>query len=133
MKIKFIWMFRIIASVIMLQTLFYKFTGSPESIYIFTTIGVEPFGRIAAGISELIASILLLFSSTYLYGAILTLAIMSGALISHLTILGIEVQKDGGLLFLLAIVVFITSLGIILLEKEKFIFLMQTIRSKFKK
>ena len=102
----FSWILRLVAAGIMLQTLFFKFTSAPESIYIFETIGAEPFGRYASGIAELIASILLLVPRTTWLGALLGLGIMSGAILSHLTVLGIEVKGDGGLLFILAIAVF---------------------------
>lgn len=117
MKI-FIWVLRIIAAGIMLQTLFFKFTGAAETIYIFETVGMEPFGRYASGIAELIASILLLIPSTTWLGAILGLGVMLGAIASHLTVLGIEVQGDGGTLFAMAVAVFISSAILLFLHKE---------------
>ena len=101
------WALRIIPAVILLQTLFFKFTGAPESVYIFETLGMEPVGRIGSGIAELIAAVLLLLPKTTWIGAILGLGVMAGAIMSHLTKLGIEVQGDGGLLFGLAVVTFI--------------------------
>ena len=93
-----IWLLRLVAAVIMLQTLFFKFTASEESVYIFTQTGMEPWGRIASGVVELIASILLVIPRTTWIGALLGIGVMSGALFFHLTVLGIEVQGDGGLL-----------------------------------
>lgn len=104
------WIFRIIAAVIMLQTLFFKFTAAPESVYIFSKLGMEPWGRIGIGILELIASILLLIPYTVAYGAVLGLGLMSGALFFHLTRLGIVVQDDSGQLFIYALMVFISCL-----------------------
>jgi uncharacterized membrane protein YphA (DoxX/SURF4 family) len=104
-----VWILRLTAAGILLQTLFFKFTGAPESVYIFETVGMEPFGRYASGIVELIAAILLLIPKFNWLGAMLSLGVMSGAILSHLTILGIEVKEDGGLLFILAIIVFISS------------------------
>ena len=101
------WALRIIPALIFLQTLFFKFTAAPESVYIFETLGMEPAGRIGSGIAELIAAILLLIPRTTWMGAVLGLGVISGAILSHLTKLGIEVQGDGGLLFGLAIAVFI--------------------------
>lgn len=98
---------QLIAAVIFLQTLFFKFTGAPESVYIFSTLGVEPWGRIGSGVVELIAAILLLIPRTAVYGALLGLGVISGALLSHLAVLGIAVQGDGGTLFTLALVVFV--------------------------
>ena len=103
------WFCRILAAVILLQTLFFKFTGAGESKYIFTRIGAEPWGRFGSGVVELIAAVLLLTPHFAWAGALLTLAVISGAILSHLTILGIVVLDDGGLLFLLAITVFFCS------------------------
>ena len=108
------WILQLIVAAILLQTLFFKFTGAEESIYIFTQLGAEPWGRIGSGVIELIAAILLLNPRTVIIGAILTLGTISGAILSHLTRLGIVVKDDGGLLFALAIVVFVAS-GLILL------------------
>ncbi|MTI87578.1 MAG: DoxX family protein [Balneolaceae bacterium] len=101
------WVLRITSAIILLQTLFFKFTGAPESIYIFETVGMEPFGRYASGIAELVASILFFVPGLTWLGAFIGLGVMSGAIISHLTVLGIEVQEDGGVLFVMAIIVFI--------------------------
>jgi uncharacterized membrane protein YphA (DoxX/SURF4 family) len=101
------WIIKLIAVVILLQTLYFKFTGAPESVYIFSTLGIEPFGRIGSGIIELVASILILIPRTTLLGALLGLGTMLGAIFSHLFFLGIVVQNDGGTLFVLAIITFI--------------------------
>ncbi len=103
------WISRIIVAIILLQTLFFKFTGAEESIYIFTKVGMEPWGRIGSGIGELIASILILIPRTVWLGAVMSLGVISGAIFFHLTVLGIEVQGDGGQLFYYAITVFICS------------------------
>jgi putative oxidoreductase len=99
------WAARITAALIMVQTLYFKFSGAEESVYIFSTIGIEPWGRIGTGILELIASILILINATAWAGALLGLGLMAGAILTHLTILGIEVKGDGGYLFLLAMIV----------------------------
>src|SRR5690349_1697763 len=93
------WVLQLLAAGILLQTLFFKFSASEESVYIFTTVGAEPWGRIGSGVVELIAAILLLSPSTAALGALLAMGVMAGAIMSHLTILGIEVKGDGGLLF----------------------------------
>lgn len=95
---------------IFFQTLFFKFTGAPESVEIFSRLNGEPWGRWLAGTGELLAFILLLFPATAYYGALLSLGIISGALLSHALILGIEVRGDGGLLFFLALYIFLASL-----------------------
>jgi putative oxidoreductase len=103
------WGARILAAFILLQTLFFKFTASPESVYIFTKVGIEPWGRILVGILELVAGVLLIISVTAWMGATLALGLMAGAVGMHLTLLGIEVMDDGGYLFFLALTVAICS------------------------
>ncbi|MEO7976249.1 DoxX family protein [Flavobacterium sp.] len=113
-KKKFIiWILRIIAAAILLQTLFFKFNGAEESIYIFSTLGVEPYGRIGTGIAELIVVILILIPRTTWIGALCGLVIMTGAIFSHLLVLGIQIKGDGGLLFGLAVIVFVCCLGLL--------------------
>ena len=103
------WMARWIATIIMMQTLYFKFTGSEESVFIFTTVGMEPLGRIGVGVLELIASILILIPATVWAGSILAFGLMIGALGMHLTLLGIEVKGDGGQLFIYALIVTICA------------------------
>jgi len=111
------WGLQIVAAAILLQTLFFKFTGAEESVYIFSTLGAEPWGRIGSGVVELIAALLLLVPSTASIGAVLAMGVMAGAIMSHLTVLGIEVKGDGGLLFGLAIVVFVAAAGVALIRR----------------
>jgi uncharacterized membrane protein YphA (DoxX/SURF4 family) len=113
------WILRITAAVILLQTLYFKFTGAEESIYIFTALGVEPYGRIATGILELITVILILIPRTTFLGALLGSGIMVGAIFSHLFVLGIEVESDGGTLFILAIVTLVCCVTLIFLNRDK--------------
>jgi uncharacterized membrane protein YphA (DoxX/SURF4 family) len=113
------WALQLVAAGILVQTLFFKFTAAPESVYIFSTLGLEPVGRIGSGIAELIASILLLTPWTATLGAVLSLGVMSGAIVSHLTVLGIEVQSDGGLLFALAIIVFVSSAIVLFIRRAE--------------
>jgi hypothetical protein len=115
----FYWFARIVAAAIMLQTLFFKFTGSPESVYIFTTVGMEPWGRIGIGVMELIASLLLLISVTAWLGAAIGLGLMAGAIGMHLFLLGIEVRGDGGQLFLYAVIVSLASLYVLRHDRDK--------------
>jgi YHS domain-containing protein len=93
-----------LVAVIFLQTLFFKFTGAPESKWIFTTLGVEPWGRILSGVLELVAAVLLVTQRYKAIGALMGCGIMGGAILSHLFILGISVQGDQGVLFSLAVV-----------------------------
>jgi uncharacterized membrane protein YphA (DoxX/SURF4 family) len=103
------WILRITVAIILLQTLYFKFTGAPESVYIFTKVHAEPWGRLGSGVMELFASILLLTPRYTWLGSLLAAAATAGAILSHLTLLGIEVQGDKGLLFALAIIVFLAS------------------------
>lgn len=107
-----VWAARIITAIILLQTLFFKFTGAEESKYIFSKLDAEPWGRIGSGVVELIASILILIPATTWIGALLGLGTMTGAIFAHLFILGISVRNsdgsyDNGQLFVYAVIVFI--------------------------
>jgi uncharacterized membrane protein YphA (DoxX/SURF4 family) len=105
----FLWVLRLVAAYILLQTLRFKFGGAAESVYIFSTVGMEPWGRIGSGIVELIASVLILVPRTTSFGALMALGTMSGAIFFHLTKLGIEVMGDHGQLFYMAIAVWVSS------------------------
>jgi uncharacterized membrane protein YphA (DoxX/SURF4 family) len=113
------WICRGAAAVILLQTLFFKFTAAPESVYIFTKVGLEPWGRIGSGVAELIAAILILIPRTTWIGAGLALGVMIGAIFSHLTVLGLVVMDDGGLLFGLALAVAICSVVLLFLQRRR--------------
>lgn len=113
------WLLRITAAVILLQTLYFKFTAAPESVELFTKLGVEPWGRIGTGVIELITSILLLVPATAFIGAFLGVGLMAGAILSHLSVIGIESQGDGGQLFTLAIIVVVCCLDVMLLHKKE--------------
>jgi len=119
LKINLELIIKIIVAFIMAQTLFFKCTGAEESIYIFATLGVEPWGRYLTGISELIAIILLFYPKTVFYGAALSFGIMFGAIMSHLLFLGINVQNDDGLLFGLALTALIGSSYILYNNRKK--------------
>lgn len=114
---------RVIAAIILLQTLFFKFTGAEESIRIFTTLGAEPWGRIGSGVVELLAAVLLLIPRTTAIGAILSMGAMAGAIFSHLTLLGIDLSKtgmkDNGLLFTLAVATFICSTAVLYIHRRE--------------
>lgn len=101
---------RISVAVILIQTLRFKFLAHPDSVYIFETVGLEPYGRIGIGIIELIAGILLLIKETAWAGALLTIGVIGGAIVMHLTLLGVDIKGDGGLLFGMAVLTFIFSI-----------------------
>jgi uncharacterized membrane protein YphA (DoxX/SURF4 family) len=113
------WMLRIIPAIILLQTLYFKFSAAPESVYIFSTLGLEPFGRIAVGLLELIAAMLLLVPKTTVFGAFLGAVLMAGAIFGHLTKLGIVVQNDGGELFILALIVMVSCIALLILYRKQ--------------
>lgn len=121
---------RVVAAIILLQTLYFKFSAAPESVYIFTTVGMEPWGRIAVGVLEAVAAVLLLLSPTAWLGAGLSLGLMIGAIGMHFTFLGIEVQGDGGYLFFLALVVALCSALVLWVDQQKVRDLMERIIKK---
>ena len=109
---------RIIVAIILIQTLRFKFTAHPDSVYIFSKVGMEPYGRIITGVVELIAGVLILIPKTAWIGASLALGVIGGALLMHLTKLGIEVNNDGGVLFITAVITFLLS-GVVLWNNRK--------------
>jgi len=120
------WILQLIAAAILFQTLFFKFTGAEESVYIFSTLGrfvgvagVEPWGRIGSGVIELIASLLLMVPATVSIGVLVSMGVMAGAIVSHLVVLGIEVKGDGGLLFGLALAAFAGSVLVLVLRRSQ--------------
>lgn len=115
------WVLRLVAAFIMLQTLYFKFTAQPESIYIFSQVGMEPWGRIGTGVAELIASVLLLIPATIAIGALLAIGVMMGAIIVHLLFLGIEVQGDHGQLFAYAVIVLVSSAILLVMHRDQLI------------
>jgi uncharacterized membrane protein YphA (DoxX/SURF4 family) len=108
---------RIIIAILLLQTLYFKFTAHPDSVYIFIKIGMEPYGRVGTGIMELIVSFLILLNRTQWLGALLALGLMFGAMFFHVTKLGIEVNNDGGLLFGMAVFIFVLSLVVLWINR----------------
>ncbi|MDO5981194.1 DoxX family protein [Flavivirga spongiicola] len=127
MKRYFPLVLRLIVAAILIQTLRFKFTAHPDSVFIFSHVGLEPYGRIGIGILELIAGILLLIPKTIWMGATLTLGVIGGAIFMHLTQLGIVVNNDGGILFITAIVTFILSAVILYVYKNDIPFIKKTV------
>lgn len=113
------WVFQVVAAVILGQTLFFKFSGAEETVYIFETLGVEPWGRLASAGVELVAVVLLLLPRLNWVGAVIGLGVMGGALFSHLTVLGIDVRGDGGLLFSLAVVTALSCATVLFLRRSR--------------
>ncbi|MEN9336726.1 MAG: hypothetical protein RLZZ500_1713 [Bacteroidota bacterium] len=115
------WIIKLTAAIILLQTLFFKFSGASESIFIFQSLGIEPYGRIGSGIVELIAGVFLMLPKKAWLGALLATGSMIGALFSHIFILGIEVQNDGGTLFVLAMITLICSSIVLFYERNHWV------------
>ncbi|SFC51697.1 DoxX-like family protein [Flagellimonas taeanensis] len=110
---------RIVPAIILLQTLYFKFSAAPESVFIFETLGLEPYGRIGLGVVELITAMLLLVPRTTWIGALLGMGIMAGALFSHITTLGVVVQDDGGTLFIMALITFLCCLALAWTQRDQ--------------
>jgi hypothetical protein len=108
------WLLRLVAAGILGSTLFFKFTAAPESVALFERLGAEPFGRLGLGAVELVAVVLLLVPRTVVEGALLTVGLMLGVLGTHLTVLGIEVDGDGGALFGMALAALAAAAGVLL-------------------
>jgi hypothetical protein len=123
MKKYILFILRITVIIILLQTLWFKFTAHPDSVYIFTKVGLEPYGRIGIGIIELIISILLVFRKTVWLGAMLTVGVMGGAVFIHLTTLGISVNNDSGALFYSALLTFLIAITLVWLYRKDIPFL----------
>lgn len=118
---------RLIPAIIMLQTLFFKFSGAAESVYIFSSIGIEPWGRIGTGILELVASALLLINRKAIWGAILGVGLMFGAVVTHLFLLGIEIMGDGGQLFFMALATIVCCAWIVYQRRGEISMVLQTV------
>lgn len=114
-----VWISRLVAAGLLLQTLFFKFTAHPDSVYLFSLLGVEPFGRIVLGIIELLVGLAILIPRTSRKGAIGAIIIMLGAILSHVFVIGIDFNNDGGMLFGISIVVLIASILVAVLSKKK--------------
>lgn len=123
MNAKIFLLLRIIIAVILIQTLRFKFTAHPDSVYIFSKVGLEPFGRIGIGILELISAILILIPRTIWLGALLTSGLMGGAIMMHLTQIGIEINNDGGTLFYMALGVFLLSAFVLMNQRKNIPFI----------
>lgn len=132
MKIKHIlsWVLRLVIAIIFLQTLFFKFTAHPDSVYIFSQLGIEPYGRIGVGIMELITSALILIPRTKLLGIFLSFGTIGGAIFSHFLVLGTEVKGDSGGLFSLALIVLAACIVLFVLYKNEFVLTLKNILKK---
>lgn len=122
------WLLRLTVAIILLQTLYFKFTGHPDSVHIFKELGVEPWGRIGLGVIELITAVLILLQKTKIMGMLMSLGIITGAILSHFIVLGINVSNDGGSLFILALVIFFASSAYLIMHKDEIISLARSLK-----
>jgi putative oxidoreductase len=123
------WLLRLVVAITLLQTLYFKFTAHPESVHIFSSLGLEPYGRIGVGVAELITSILILIPATKIYGMLGSLGIILGAVFSHVLVLGLDVGGDGGSLFALAILVLVCSSIFLFMHKIEVLELLNKFKS----
>ena len=123
-KLIFLWVLRLIAALIMIQTLYFKFTAHPQSVQLFTEIGMEPQGRIITGIFELIASILILIPRYTVYGALLGCMMMTGAIYFHLTKIGVNFGGDP-VLFIYAVTTFVCCAILVFVYRAQLLALMK--------
>lgn len=124
------WLLRLTVAIILLQTLPFKFGAHPDSVKLFSALGIEPWGRIGTGIFELIAAILILIPKTSVYGALLTVGLMFGAIASHVLVIGINFNEDGGGLFQLALVTLFAAIALLVLSKSDLMKIMPGSKTK---
>jgi hypothetical protein len=108
----------ILAALIFLQTLYFKFSAHPDSVYIFTKIGGEPYLPKGSGIAELGIGLLLLYPKTSHYGALPGLLLMLGAIGQYQFVPGINVNNHGGTLFALALITLISCVIVLVLKRK---------------
>ncbi len=125
----FTWVLKILAALIMLQTLYFKFSAAPQSVHLFTILGMEPWGRIGIGSLELVASILILIPRTTGFGALMGVGLMAGAIFFHITKLGLEFDGDY-VLFIYAVITFVCSSILVVLYKNQLLSLAGNILKK---
>jgi hypothetical protein len=123
MKHKISFTLRLLVAIILLQSLYFKFGSHEQAIHIFSTLGVEPWGRFLLGGIELVLAIAILLPTTKSIANTLTGMLMIGAVGAHLfTPLGIVVrwngQNDGGQLFIMGVAVIILCVIEIGIEKS---------------
>jgi len=124
------WLLKITIAGILLQTLYFKFTAHPDSVYIFSQLGVEPYGRIGLGIAELITALLILLPRTFIIGLLMSFGIICGAIFSHFLVIGTEVKGDSGGLFTLALIVFFSCLVLFFIHRNELLSYLKNMTGK---
>lgn len=115
------WILQIVVAVLLAQASVFKLISDPDTVSLFTKLGMEPHGRIMTGIFELLACILLLIPVSSIYGALLAAGLMSGALLGHITKLGFTGPE--GELGIMAILILLASLVILFLRRAQLPFI----------
>ena len=115
-SIVFTWLLRVIATLMMLQTLYFKLSGHVESVRLFTTLEMESWGRIATGVFELLASIFILYPRTTSIGSAMGVGLMTGAIFFHFTSLGLKVGGNY-LLFSYTITAFVCCFILLVISR----------------
>ena len=124
------WTLQLAVVFILGQTLFFKFTGAPETVALFEVLGAEPFGRYAAGLMELAAVVLMLIPRTAWLGSAISFAAITGAIGAHFTRLGISIDPAalgkpaleplaGPSLFGMAVFVFAASSAVLVIRRRQ--------------
>ena len=124
----FSWVAQLIAVVIMGQTLFFKFTGHPETIAIFEEKLNMPGGQYVIGIAELIACILLLIPTSVAYGALLGAGLMTGAIIGHITHIGWE--GNHLTLGIMAIITLVSCISVLIIRRKELPFIKSALKEQ---
>ncbi len=106
-----------IAAMLLLMAAAMKFLGDPGSVEVFMRLGMDPAGRYLIAAIELMAAMLLLSPFAAL-GSVIATGVMCGAIIAHVTQLGLVVNDDGGRLFGMLVVVLV-CVGYVLISRRK--------------
>lgn len=113
------WVLRIITTYIIFQIVYFKLSGDPQCIFVFEKMEIEPHGRFITGLIELVVGIFLLVPNTKLLGILGAFGAASCCLTAHFTVLGIEINNDGGQLFSMTASVFVLSIILSIIHKDE--------------
>lgn len=114
----YVWIAQLVAAAILAMTLPFKFSGAEETVRLFDTLGAGSAGRIGSAIMETLAVVMLLTPQLAALGGLLTLGLMSGAILSHIFVLGIFWDGDAQL-FAMAVIAFAAAAAVVLLRRRE--------------
>lgn len=114
------WTLRLFISFYLIQYSYVKLSGQQSAIELFTTLEMEPWGRITIGILELITVLLILYPRTTVLGGLLGMVSMAAVIYYHLTQLGIAIRGDS-FLFIIACAIFAASLALVITNRKQLI------------